>query len=529
MRDNDWMRPDVLACEADERARAGDYAGALLLREQTYAALRADGDTRAAARLAAYQIAFDHLALYGNAAVSQGWLERGIRLVERSGDCVEVGWVALARALHAGDAQEREHWIAVAERAADRFGDADLHFDALAYRGLTMVESRQVAEGMRRLDESAAAAYGGDVVSNVVGGEIYCKLMVACEITLDVRRADEWHRVFAALEEHLDIAWTSAICRMHVGSVWTAAGRWDDAERELTRSVELYDATYRALRPAARARLAELRVRQGSFGEAEQLLTGTRDDSFAIRPAARVAWQQAVTASERRAAASRLAESLTQHDGELAMVPCLALLTELQLACGETGAARASAARLTAMTDGDVGDALRGYAQRVEGLLARTEIDGGGDHLMRSAVRLFGSASLPLEQALARVALAESLADTDRGVALAEARQAAETFSWLGAPAEYDRTSALLRTLGGRPNPVPRPDGLLSARERDVLQLVGEGLSNPEIAERLFLSRKTVAHHVSSVLAKLGVRNRGEAAAWLLTRHSGDRRPPAGQ
>lgn len=67
------------------------------------------------------------------------------------------------------------------------------------------------------------------------------------------------------------------------------------------------------------------------------------------------------------------------------------------------------------------------------------------------------------------------------------------------------------------------PTATLSDQEKRVLDLVGEGLTNRQIAERMFLAEKTVKNYVSSLLTKLGMQRRTQAAAFAV-RHAGDHR-----
>ncbi len=125
-----------------------------------------------------------------------------------------------------------------------------------------------------------------------------------------------------------------------------------------------------------------------------------------------------------------------------------------------------------------------------------------------------------LEKVWAQIDLGRVAADTDRSLAVAALQAAITLADAIGAQSEQRRARQLLRAVGVRSwqlpqTAVPRSPGALSEREQEIGRMVATGASNPEIAEALFVSRKTVERHVSNILDKTRTRNRAELAALL--------------
>lgn len=488
----------------------GDIDRGMELREQAYAELRRRGDVANAAYIALW-LAIEQTSSYGNTAVADGWFRRAERLLEDEPLTHAHVELEIGHGRRAADPDEAERCYERAAEVARRLGDPEFEIRALSQIGVLHVSLGRVEEGMGLLDECMAAATGGELRNPWHIGGTCCMMLAACDQLSDLERATQWCAVVTEFIRRRNYTPLHGWCRSIYAGVLISTGAWEKAEAELNASLRAYGGPGRPMSVYPLARLAELRLRQGRLEEAAHLIAGHGEHARAVAVAIALMIERGDLALAEEQLERRLGKLARDHPSGAALLP---LLATVRVRTGDLDGAREAVDRLMELARTLAREALVGTAELCAAQVSAASADGAAAAHLETALETFRRLGMPHEEGRARLALAGELAA--RGSpepAVAEARAALQTFERLGALRDADEAAALLRSLGASGRSAPRGTGELTTREREVLDLLGEGLSNPEIGGRLFITPKTAEHHVSRILRKLGLRSRQEAAA----------------
>ncbi|NIR28229.1 MAG: response regulator transcription factor [Gammaproteobacteria bacterium] len=498
----------------------GDPRRSVECYERGYVMCRRARDTDRAVWSAVW-LALCYGADFGNPAAFSGWLGRAERMLRDAGGSQMEGWLRFVQAHDTSDLNRSRRLAEQVLETARKSGDFDLELCTLGFLGELLVAMAEVDAGLAMVDEAMAGTFGGERNRLLTAVFTCCSMIAACDLVADIERAAHWCRIADGFIQEYGCPFLHARCRTGYGNILTATGHWAEAEQELNAAIRLTRDTFPPLHATALARLGELRLNQGRLEEAELLLTPLVDSPAATIPLARLR----LAKGEPAVAVALLRRRLNSlGDRWLEQASILELFVEAHLAAGERQSAAAAADRLDALADRHARPVISAQAARASGrVIAARGAANANDamaHLEQALVE-FSAVGLPLETARTRLELATLLVEREPEVAIAEARTALTAFDRLGASADADTAGALLRSLGATGRTGPKNVGVLTRRELEVLRLVAHGLSNPEIAERMCISRKTASNHVSNVLSKLGLRTRAEAAAYAARALSG--------
>lgn len=481
-------------------------------RTVAYNHYKRNGDWPKAAVIACW-LAREQVFMHGNAVAMQGWFARAGRLQGQIGPCVESVWCDILKASMIEPPTGLERVARETIDAAHAYGDENLEAFALAFSGLARVMRGRVKSGMAQLDEAMTMATSGEVVHFMTISEVFCVLLSACEAAGDLVRSEQWCRVAAEYAQRHHCPFLSAYCRTTYGGLLAALGRWKEAETELTAAIQAFEAGHRGLRVHALFKLADLRISQGKLGEAKVLLSGFEDQDAALVPLARLH----LANGEEEMARAVLAQALeSAGDSTLYRIPLLGLLTELMLALDDVDAAWRAAVELADLARKTHSAFLQAQAALTKGKVRHHAGEADAVDYFTTSLQHLRRYEQSFVAGQARFEMANVLQDSDPAGAVAWARAALATFERIGATSKIAETTGLLRRLGVATHPGPRSTTSLTQRESEILGLVAQGLTNREIGQRLYISPKTVEHHVSRILGKLHVRNRAEATAYWL-------------
>lgn len=514
--------------EADTRLAAGlvDYVLAQFADADThlrtaYLAYKRSGDRRRAAVAAAHLARLEYDGL-GNMQAASGWLGRAQRLIASEPRCPELGWVLLSRvgcSFVDNDELERSARESL-ELAAD-FDLADLECKALADLGVALATRGRTTEGNSLLDESMTMITSGECDNAFIAAQVWCCSVTACERSGDLNRMEAMLRTVEA-NNRVAVSPTAAPnlllahCQGEYGSMLCGSGRWKEADVALQKAVRVSELVHYRPRARAHAVLADLRVSQGRIPEAAMALEGYADSIESQLPLTRLHLARGdldLATTVARRAVHRLAGDAVRS------APLLACIVQAEIGRGELVRAEEACGRLDAIALETSQPHLRAIALLASARLANARSDQAlAIQYAERGMAALGNTNLPLLAADLHLELARTLAGSDTTLAMSEARAALQVYAACGSALAHEAQS-LLHSLGGTraPNQIDRTLRELTKRERQVLHLLANGATNPDIARSLVISPKTAEHHVSNILRKLGLTSRHQAAVYAAT------------
>jgi len=481
-------RAELLSLRATESFLSGEYPDAIEARQQALVCFRQMGDRLREGN--ALRALSANLRCHGLVPEADEASIAAIAVLETLSPGPELA-MAYAQeamlALNVEDLPAAERWGQKALDLAQRVDDRETHVHAMNTVGTARL-FRGVDEGLDMLEQSVALSKQSNLEEHA--GRGYINISWALARGRQYARAEPLERegIEYCLERGLD-AWRFEVLA-HQARGRLDQGHWDDAiqassailQTSHTNAVgrviaKVFLALIRARRgdPDHRAPLEEARAAAAPTGEIQNLLP-------VAAAAAEIAWLEG-----RPDASSVAAEATDEALG-------LALRYQSSWAIGELACWRRRAGVREPMPAGAAAPYALELAGDVEGAAkAWLDIGCGYD---AAVVLCCGGDAEGLRRALAE-------------------------FQRLGARPAAAIASRRLRELGARDLPRgPREStrlnpSQLTPRELEVLELIGQGFRDAEIAQRLFLSRRTVHHHVSAILRKLGVTTRAQAAAQI--------------
>jgi DNA-binding NarL/FixJ family response regulator len=399
--------------------------------------------------------------------------------------------------------------------------DKVVHAYGLIYMSCLHFMQGQYGEAIQYTDRARAALTDRESLPEWNAGTMLNRAFCLVELDRMTEAAETFETGTRRAELHGSFYWSWY--RLGTAGVHCLVGRWDDALAEIKAGLDAVEAVgpLRALDSGwgMRGQAALIALHRGDLDNAVSLLNAPgavhRDAFYGyIRLWAEARVHEAE--GRPRQALDLLfeawvgADKLRRHRGLHYVAPDMA---RLAATLGDSKLAQQLAKDVARLAGPDPVPSMRATAA-----LCRALADNDPE-LMLSAERDYATAGRPLYQAYAAENAAVLLAGAGRLVeARTELATAADLYEGLEARWDSGRAEQRLRQLGVRrtgPNPRRRPKSgweSLTETERKIAALVAEGNSNPAIAARLFISRRTVQSHVSSILAKLNLTSRVELA-----------------